>query len=109
MNQPSGADRRVHQRFPLATNLSFHHGPTQRDFPGRSVDVSHGGMLMYVPATVPLHAGQYLRVSLGGTPGAEFVGLNDEPVEATVVRVDRNPLVAAGHIAVGVQFNRPAT
>ena len=104
MNNSKPADRRKHQRYPLATSISFHHCPTQRDFPGRSVDISEGGLLMYVPATVPVHAGQYISVRVGGTGRPEFAGHGEDPINATVVRVDRHQLLAVGHIAVGVQF-----
>jgi hypothetical protein len=61
-------------------------------------------MLMYVPATVPVHPGQYLRITVGSAGRPEFAGLSEKPIDATVRRVDRNPLLAVGHIAVGVQF-----
>lgn len=104
MTEAPSKERRSHPRYPLATSVHFYHCPSQRDFPGRSVDISAGGMLMYVPATVPVHPGQCLRVSVGSAGRPEFAGLSEQPIDATVRRVDRNPLLAAGHLAVGVQF-----
>lgn len=102
--QASASERRTTPRYNVGTRVQFYHDPTQRDFPGRSVDISAGGMLMYVPATVPVHSGQRVKVSvgLGGKP--EFADLSQRPIDATIVRVDRNPLLSSGHIAVGLQF-----
>jgi hypothetical protein len=63
-------------------------------------------MLMYVPATAPVHAGQTLRLNLGNVPMREFSGMTGRSVDATVVRVDRNALLASGHVAVGVHFHQ---
>ena len=103
MSATPSTERRRHQRYPLATSVQFFHAKSQRDFPGRSVDVSDGGMLMFVPATVPLHAGQNIRLNASALPARtdHTPGQRD----ATVVRVDRNALLSAGHIAVGVQFH----
>ncbi len=104
MNATPSSERRTHKRFPLATSVQFFHDPSQRDFPGRSVDVSDGGMLMYVPATVPVHIGQCIRMDLAAVPRNTYSGPTDSKVQAKVVRVDRNALLSTGHIAVGVQF-----
>ncbi len=61
-------------------------------------------MLMYVPATVPVHPGQTLRVNMGTLPAPELGSMPDRPMDATIVRVDRNALLSTGHIAVGVRF-----
>ena len=103
-NTPS-ADRRQHQRYPLATSVQFYHGPSQREFPGRCIDISHGGMLMYVPATVPVHPGQTVRLNVGNVHLPEITELTDEPIHATIVRVDRQALLTKGHIAVGMRFD----
>ena len=75
MDATPKADRRRHQRYPLATSLQFYHGPSQRDFPGRCVDISKGGMLMYVPAGVPIRPGDPVRLTLGGVGRPEFADL----------------------------------
>ena len=96
-------DRRQYQRHPLSTTVAFYHGPSQREFPGRSVDISTGGMLMYVPAATPVQPGQPIRLTIGGGR-PEFAVSGDKPVDATIVRVDRHKLLSMGHIAVGVRF-----
>ncbi|MFP4141253.1 MAG: PilZ domain-containing protein [Planctomycetota bacterium] len=106
MSDASAKDRRAHQRFPLATSVQFHHAQSRRDFPGRSVDLSGGGMLMYVPATAPVHTGQTIKLNLGHVPISEVPDFAGRDVNATVVRVDRNTLLSSGHIAVGVHFHR---
>lgn len=104
MNGLESTDRRRHSRHPLATSVQFHHGPSRRDFPGRCVDVSHGGMLMNVPAFVPIQPGHMIRLAVGSVNRPEFAGLGEGPLDATIVRVDRDKLPAKGHIAIGVKF-----
>jgi len=99
-------DRRQHARRPLAASVQFHHAPSKRDFPGRCVDVSEGGMLLYVPANTPIQAGHPIRLRMPKPPPAAGDDPTYEPVDATVVRVDRHGLLSMGHIAVGVKFAR---
>ena len=100
----ASTERRQHPRYPLATTVQFYHGPSQREFPGKCANVSAGGMLMYVPATTPLQPGHSIRLSLASVNRPEFANLGDSPVEATIVRVDRQALLQAGHLAVGLRF-----
>ncbi len=97
-------EKRTHPRYPLATSVQFYHGPSQRDFPGRCADISHGGMLMYVPSTVPVQPGQPIRLSVGSVSRPEFAMFSEKPVDATIVRVDRGTFISEGNIAVGVRF-----
>ena len=97
-------ERRQHQRYPMPTGVQFHHGPSQREFPGRLNDISAGGLLMFVPATTPIQPGHTVRLSLSALPHAEFVKMADQPLDATVVRVDRSDFAQTGHLAVGVRF-----
>jgi len=97
-------DRRSHPRYPLATSIQFFHGPTQRDFPARCVDISLGGMLMFVPAATPVQPGQPVRVAVGGLSRPEFAPIGQKPLDATIVRVDRQKLLDEGHLAVGLRF-----
>ena len=97
-------DRRQDQRFPLATSVQFHHGPTQRRIHGRSMDVSAGGMLLCVPPNTPIHAGQALRLNMSQFPLRSLKHVENGSVSATVVRVDRGSLTSEGHLMVGVQF-----
>ncbi len=107
MSPGPSTDRRLHPRKPLVAGVRFAHEPSRRDFPGRAVDVSEGGMLMYVPATVPIKVGQSLRLEIGKSPDAQSEPLSEQPVYATVVRVDRHKLIKLGHLAVGVKFVKP--
>ncbi len=97
-------ERRVHPRHPLLTSVQVFHGPSQRDFPGRCVDISAGGMCMYVPAATPIQPGQPIRLTVGSVSRPEFAGLSEKPIDATIVRVDRDALLKTGHLAVGVRF-----
>ena len=109
MGDQTLSERRQHQRHPLATSLQFLHGPTRKDCQARSVDVSAGGMMMFVPPNVPVRVGQFLRLSVGSVNRPEFAGLSEQPVDATVVRVDRGQLVPGGQIGIGVRFHSPAS
>jgi c-di-GMP-binding flagellar brake protein YcgR len=104
MSTSPSAERRVAQRYSVPARVQFYHDPTQRDFPGRTVDISSSGMLMYVPATVPVHPGQKVKVCVGVQGPDQLGQLAETPIQGTIVRVDRNPLLAVGNIAVGVQF-----
>ena len=59
---------------------------------------------MYVPVAAPVRLGDYLQVTLGATGRPEFSGLGDNPLGASIVRVDRDSLLSDGHLAVGVRF-----
>ena len=104
MSPSPAIERRKHQRCPLPARVRFHHSPSRRDWPGRCVDISHGGMLMYVPATVPVQPGHPIQVKMDAIGRPEYAALDGKDVPATVVRVDRHALVSMGHVAVGVRF-----
>ena len=97
-------ERRVSPRCKLAAGVQFFHGPSGRYLPGRCVDISSGGLLMYVPAAAPVQPGHAIRLTLGAIGLPELAGLAGAPMEGTIVRVDRRALLAEGHIAVGVRF-----
>lgn len=84
--------------------VQFYHGPSRREYPARSVNISFGGMLMYVPVGTPVAAGQPIRMTLGSHDRPEFAGLSERPLDATIVRVDRKKIVEVGHVPVGVRF-----
>lgn len=98
------ADRRKHARHPLATSVEFYHEPSRKTFPGRCIDISHGGLMMFVPATAPLQAGHSIRVTVGSIDRPEFANLGQEPMAATVIRVQRHTLLSLGSVAVGIRF-----
>ncbi|MDP6637216.1 MAG: PilZ domain-containing protein [Phycisphaerae bacterium] len=101
-NSDTSNERRQDTRYPMATSLQFHHGPSKREVPARSVDVSDSGMLMYVPATTPVRAGQSVYVNMAGISGRSAATAG--PVQATIVRVDRADMTSKGYLGVGVRF-----
>ena len=107
MAEQAFADRRQNPRHPLSTGIQFYHGPSQRDFPARCANISSGGMLMYVPANVPVQPGQPIRLTAGSVNRPEFSGLSERPLEATIVRVDRAGLLNGAQVGVGVRFPAP--
>ncbi|MBS3733924.1 MAG: PilZ domain-containing protein [Phycisphaerae bacterium] len=98
-------ERRRHRRHPLATSVTFHHGPSHRQFPARCVDVSAGGVKLHVPAATPVRPGQPIRLRVDGVYRPEFASLANQELPATIVRVDRIAMVRTGHLAVGVRFD----
>lgn len=84
--------------------IQFYHGPSQREFPGRTVNVSRTGTLMQVPATTPLRVGQTIRLNVSVIPHPQFGDFHQDPIDATIVRVDRGSLIATGQVAVGIRF-----
>ncbi len=98
-------DRRRYRRRPLATGVQFYHPTSRREFPARTIDISEGGMLMYVPASTPLQPGQPIRLKVAGVNRPEFSALSKHNVDATVVRVNRKSLLSEGYLSVGVEFS----
>ena len=103
MSDVFAVERRVDKRHPLATSIAFYHGPTQRDFPGRCVNISSGGLFMHVPPNVPVQVGHPVRMSAAGVRRPEFAGLGGEPLDATVIRVDRGEYLE-GQLGVAIRF-----
>jgi len=105
MNElPNGDERRRHPRYPLATGMEFHHGPSRREVPARSVDISAGGIRMYVPPSAPVRPGQPVRMNMGAICRPEMIGMSRKSVNGTIVRVDRNGLTTTGCLSIGVRF-----
>lgn len=93
--------------MPTSAGVQFVHGPTHREYPARCIDFSEGGILMYVPATAPIQVDQPIQLTLPDPDDSPLGRFIRQPVEATVVRVDRKKLLSVGHVAVGVRFRRP--
>ncbi|HUT58439.1 MAG TPA: PilZ domain-containing protein [Phycisphaerae bacterium] len=105
MVQTPSTERRQYPRLALSANVRFFHGPSGRELPARTVNISKGGMMMFVPVAAPLRAGQPIRLlALPGPGDVRFAPPSGRPVEATVVRVDRRALPAAGRVMAGVRF-----
>ena len=105
MNElPNGDERRRHPRYPLATNMQFHHGPSRREVPARSVDISAGGIRMYVPVSAPVRPGQPVRMNMGAICRPELIGTDRKSVDGTIVRVDRSRLTTTGYMSIGIRF-----
>jgi len=104
MAETEPTEQRMHPRYPLATSVEFFHGPSQREFPARCANISLGGLKMYVPVATPVRPGQAIRLAISGLSRPEFARLGTGPVHATIVRVDRQAMIAEGDLAVGVRF-----
>ena len=97
-------DRRRYVRQPLPTTVEFHHESSEQNYVGRRVDLSEGGLLMYVPARVPIQVGDVVRLKARATEQPELAGSEESVTKATIVRVDRHSLLTMGHVAVGVKL-----
>ncbi len=107
MHVDSSADRRVYRRYPAPVSVRVEHVASKREFPARAVDVSRGGMLMYVPAATPVKVGQAVRLTMKGVDRPELAGLSGQFLPAIIKRVDRHALIKIGHLAIGVEFDEP--
>jgi hypothetical protein len=70
------------------------------------VDISESGLMMYVPISTPVKAGQTVRLTMSGIKEGKYVSMNDQPMEAMIVRVARHGLLKIGRITVAVEFIR---
>ena len=104
MTDPQVVERRESERRIKPVFLRFRRVESECEFPGRCVDISKGGMLMYVPVATPVKVGQSLRVSVGSVDRPEFAALSKGPVAGAIVRVDRHCLLEEGYVAVGLRF-----
>ena len=100
------AERRQHVRYPLAMSVYFQHVPSGREFPARCVDISAGGLLLYVPAAVPVRAGHAVTLTLEGIKNPLFTDLSGRVLHAQVVGVDRRALTTMGHLAMRMKFEK---
>ncbi len=102
------AERRQHRRIPRVVNVEIEHPAAGCNIPARTLDISDGGMLVSVPPTAPVTEGQpvSIRASQNALPR---LPKNSDPssretLDATIVRVDRNALLASGQLQVGIKL-----
>ncbi len=104
MRESQKADRRRHRRHPLSAGAQLRHSSSAGDIPGRCVDISDSGVLMYVPISAPVKSGQKISLTLSSIKAGNYVGLNDRPIEARIVRVQRRGVLLTGKLAIGIEF-----
>lgn len=102
------AERRQHRRIPRVVNVEIEHPIAGCNIPARTLDISDGGMLISVPPSAPVASGQAVSIrasqdSLPRLPKASDPS-SRETLEATIVRVDRNALLANGQLQVGIRL-----
>ena len=107
MSQASASDRRRSPRRGLAAGVTLSHQPTGRDWSARGVDISEGGMLLYISAKAPVAPGQRVELVIDERRQGQYVGLAGRAIQATIVHVEREQLPRLGYIPVGVSFARP--
>jgi hypothetical protein len=104
------AERRESVRTATQGRAMFYHPSSGRELPGRTINVSRGGLWMYVPPHAPLRRGQEIQFlelpeMAGGRADEQAASASRaRPLPATILRVDRATLVSAGRISVAVRF-----
>jgi plastocyanin len=97
-------ERRTSPRHPVPAGAHLVHPASARQFPARTENLSAGGAMVYVPATMPVQPGQKVTIKLDSVTHPELTHLSEKDLAATVVRVDRFALLETGNLALGVAF-----
>ncbi len=91
-------ERRIHPRFSLDLPVEYWEGDNSRSHPGRTGDVSEGGILLYLPQEIEM--GKNLRLRLFIDSGVDFIS-----IEALVEVVWKDlPFGGKGEYRIGVKF-----
>ena len=106
MPKSPASERREHPRLAVQAGVRFYHIASRREFPGRTTNLSSGGLWMYVPPDAPLRAGQGIRfLELPQSLGGATLPKLQLPLDAAILRVDREALAATGQIGIAVRFD----
>ncbi len=98
-------ERRTSPRHSIPTGAHLVHSASDRQFPARTENLSQGGAMVYVPATMPVQPGQKVTIKLNRVDHPDLTHLSDRDIGAKVVRVDRFALLETGNLALGVAFD----
>lgn len=80
------------------------HVPSGQRVPCHCADASAGGARLLLPARTPVAVGHEVQVVMPESAARHLPELGGPNVNARVVRVDRESLLTAGQITVGVVF-----
>jgi hypothetical protein len=100
-------ERRVDPRYNIDWPVSVWSEPQGRTFNGRGQNLSHSGVLVVLPLSVPLRPGQQVQMRIGPRMNTrEPIDTKKEPATraARVVRVQREPRFLDGLQMVGLRF-----
>jgi hypothetical protein len=95
-------ERRRQPRQALRLTSRVAHELSGRSFTCEVVDASPDGARLLVPVTMPVAVGHYVHIDPGGVTSAKVPAWVGRDLNAKVVRVDRETLVANGRVTVGV-------
>ena len=98
-------ERRGNQRYSVQATARLQHDASERSFPCQCTDVSLGGARLLVPATMPVRAGHDVHLTGAGGFTDNVHDLGPGELAAVVVRVDREHILADGHVEVAVRFS----
>jgi hypothetical protein len=92
--------RQARQATRLTSRVA--HEQSGRSFACEVVDASANGARLLVPVTMPVSVGHHIHIDPGGTTPEKVPAWVGRDLNAKVVRVDRETLLEAGRITVGV-------
>ena len=98
-------DRRRYTWYSYSTNLRFRRS-NGKTLPARSVDISSGGMLLYVLAHQELFPGETITLHFNANgvadhfPDVYFPDSHD--IQATIVRIERDHFSTSGYMGITV-------
>jgi len=98
-------ERRQHRRYAVQAASRVLHDASGRNFPCQCTDISAGGACLAVPATMPVRSGHTIRLNGADRLAEQITDLAGGELAATVVRVDREALLSAGHVIIAVRFS----
>jgi hypothetical protein len=97
-------ERRRHERRVLNSPAQVVHPASGRTFGCRCGDASADGAGLMVPMTMPVQVGHAVQILPPEPLASQLQDVTGSTVTATVVRIDRERLLLAGHVWIGVQF-----
>jgi hypothetical protein len=98
-------ERRVDKRYKLDWPVNLWHESTQRNYNGRSENISVSGALIQLPLTVPIRMNEKIEIKFPTPESNEEPRYPNKIFTATVVRVNRGQSILEGNQAVAVRFS----
>ncbi|NLE29880.1 MAG: PilZ domain-containing protein [Phycisphaerae bacterium] len=97
-------ERRIAKRYKLDWPVNFWHESTQRNYTGRSDNISVSGALIQLPLTVPIRLNEKIEIKFPTPENKDEPQYPNKVFSAKVVRVNRGQSILEGNQSVAVQF-----
>jgi hypothetical protein len=98
-------ERRFAKRYKLDWPVNLWHETTQRNYTGRSENISVSGALIQLPITVPIRMNEKIDIKFPTPETNEEPRYPNKIFTATVVRVNRGQSILDGSQSVAVRFS----